>query len=37
LVRGNASHVRFNGACTAMEARWLSAALLPITLKSVEF
>src|SRR5260370_42650573 len=30
-------HVRFNGACTAMETRWLSAALLPITLKSVEF
>jgi hypothetical protein len=30
-------HVRFNGACTAMETRWLSAALLPITLESVEF
>jgi hypothetical protein len=37
LVRGNASHVRFNGAFTAMETRWLSAALRPATLKSASF
>jgi hypothetical protein len=37
LVHVNASPCTFNGACTAMETRWLSAALLLVTLKSVEF